>query len=115
MAIRCRSDWLALGLALALAACKPGGEAADALPPVGAEAVAIARAACEGKGGQWAHQGGGEYCVTRPADAGRSCRSGADCAGDCLARSMTCAPAKPLLGCNEVLTGSGMKVTQCVE
>ena len=113
MAIRCRSEALALLLVAVLAACKPGGE--GALQGGGPEAVAAARAACEGKGGQWARLGKMEYCVTRTRDAGQSCRSGSDCAGDCLARSMTCAPAKPLLGCNAVLNDAGIEVNQCVK
>ena len=115
MAIRCRSEALAVLLVLALAGCKPGGERAADLPPVGAAKVALDRAACEARGGQWAVQGLGQYCVSRTGDGGKACRTGADCAGDCLARSMTCAPAKPLLGCNEVVTDSGMRVSECVE
>ena len=113
MAIRCRSEALALLLVAVLAACKPGGE--GALQGGGPEAVAAARTACEGKGGQWARLGKMEYCVTRTRDAGQSCRSGSDCEGECLARSMTCAPAKPLLGCNAVLTEGGIEVNQCVK
>ena len=114
MAIRSRSEGLAVLLLLALAACKPGGER-DTLQGGGPEAVAAARSSCEGKGGQWAQRGKMEYCITRTKDAGKSCHSGSDCEGDCLARSMTCAPAKPLLGCNAVLTEGGTEVSQCVE
>ncbi len=114
MAIRCRSEALALLLVAALAACKPGGGAAD-LQGGGPEAVAAARASCEGRGGQWARQGKMEYCITRTTDAGKSCRAGSECAGECLARSRTCAPAKPLLGCNAVLNDAGIEGNQCVE
>ena len=114
MAIRCRSEVLALLLVAALAACKPGG-GAGVLQGGGPEAMAAARASCESKGGQWARQGKMEYCITRTADAGKSCRSGLDCAGECLARSRTCAPAKPLLGCNAVLNDAGIEGNQCVE
>ncbi|WP_444454767.1 hypothetical protein ACTTAI_05310 [Rhodobacter capsulatus] len=114
MAIRCRSEALAVLLMLALVACKPGGESGK-LQGGGPEAVAEARAACEGKGGQWARLGKMEYCITRTKDAGKSCHSRSECDGECLARSMTCAPAKPLLGCNAVLTEGGIEVNQCVE
>ena len=114
MAIRCRSRALALLVVAVLAACKPGGGATD-LQGGGPEAVAAARALCEGKGGQWARQGKMEYCITRTTDAGKSCRAASDCAGECLARSRTCAPAKPLLGCNAVLNDAGIEVSQCVE
>jgi len=115
MPIRCRSEALVLIAALALAACKPLGEKAETLPPVGAEAVALEKAACQGKGGEWAKLNGGEFCVMMTKDGGKACHAGSDCEGDCLARSQTCAPAKPLLGCNEVLLEGGMRMTQCVE
>ncbi|WP_083952102.1 MULTISPECIES: hypothetical protein [Rhodobacter] len=115
MPIRCRSKIALLGLAVLLAACKPGADDPPPLPPVGAAAVARDKGLCEAGGGQWASLGGAQYCVTRTKDAGRSCRASTDCEGACLARSMTCAPAKPLLGCNEVLSSTGLRGTECIE
>lgn len=115
MRIRCRSDWAALGLiVLALAACKPGEKAPEPLPPVGAARVALEKAACVKRGGDWAGGAGAQFCLERLNDAGKACRTGADCAGACLARSMTCAPVRPLLGCNEIITSAGLRVSECV-
>jgi hypothetical protein len=65
--------------------CQIGG--ADKLPPVGEARVDVAH---------------------------KSCSAASDCQSACLARSRSCAPVKPLLGCNEVLTNSGVAVTECV-
>ena len=118
MRIRCRSEALAaLILGLALAGCKPAApEPEPALPPVGAARAALEQTACEARDGRWVQRGGGGFfCATQPADGGKSCRPGDECIGACLARSMTCAPITPLIGCNEVVTGSGLRVTECVE
>lgn len=118
MRIRCRSDLVAaLLLVGALAACKPGAGRPDegALEPVGAARVALEKAACEADGGRWTGDGGGGLiCLRETRDGGRSCTSGADCESACLARSRTCAPVMPLVGCNEVITSSGLRVTECV-
>ena len=100
---------------LALAACQT--EAGDGLPPVGAAAVDAARAACERRGGTFAPGGtsGALTCFTTPRDAGRQCRTADDCSSACLARSRTCAPLAPLFGCNEILTATGARVTQCID
>lgn len=103
---------LALGLVVLLAGCVPGSK--EPLPPVGAAAQAEARAGCEARGGRWLAFGAAFYCVTPTKDGGQSCRTGADCAGACLARSMTCAPAMPLLGCNEVVGSGGLRGVECV-
>ncbi|MBZ4021355.1 hypothetical protein CKO11_02620 [Rhodobacter sp. TJ_12] len=102
-------------MAVLVAACKPGGDAPPELPPVGAAAVARDKALCEADGGQWASLGAAQFCVRRTKDGGQSCRASGDCEGACLARSMTCAPAKPLLGCNEVFSETGIRVTECIE
>lgn len=119
MPIRCRSEALALGLMLVLAACKPAAEratGADApLPPVGEAKMALEQAACEKRGGQWVAEGGAKFCLNRTRDAGKACRTGTDCQGDCLARSQTCAPVVPLVGCNEIVTSAGLRVTECVQ
>lgn len=116
MPIRCRSELALLGLLVVLAACKPGaGSAPETLPPVGEAALALQQMQCEKDGGQWARESGAFSCVRPTKDAGKACRSGADCQGACLARSMTCAPVRPLLGCNEVLSGTGMRVNECID
>lgn len=104
---------------IALAACKPPGSGAGSasgdLPPVGQELVDKVHADCIKSGGSFLPRGGAFVCMTVPADAGKTCKKADDCESACLARSRTCAPVKPLLGCEDVLTGSGMAVRQCIE
>lgn len=72
--------------------------------------------ACEKKKGRWVSAAGDSHtCVFLTKDAGKSCTRASDCDGECLARSGTCSPLKPLLGCNEILQDNGVRVTLCVE
>jgi len=98
-----------------LSACQPG-ETGD-LPPVGEELVAVEKARCEARDGIWgrASDAGGFVCLERTRDANTSCTRGTDCQGLCLARSRTCAPVDPFLGCHEVLTDSGARATICTD
>lgn len=99
---------------LALAACLDG--AGKSLPPVGEAAVTAAAEACTARGGRFGPGGkAGLTCFTTPPDAGRQCRAAGDCSTACLARSGTCAPITPLFGCNEILTATGARVTQCID
>ncbi|MGB3148355.1 MAG: hypothetical protein WBA91_11455 [Paracoccaceae bacterium] len=102
-------------LALFLVACQD--QKAGDLPPVGQEKMDLTHAQCIAKGGNFQplKNTSAFLCVTTPKDAGKFCQSANDCESACLARSRTCAPVKPLLGCNEVLTESGLAVTQCLE
>jgi len=106
----------AAALAL-LVACQPG-DGSD-LPPVGEELVAVQKARCEARGGIWGRAGSegaaGFVCFARTRDANQSCERGSDCAGLCLARSRTCAPFDPFLGCHEILTESGARATVCTD
>jgi hypothetical protein len=82
------------------------------LPP----ALARQQAECVATGGALAERRAGLFACTRPTrDNGRACRSGADCEGVCLARSMTCAPVTPLFGCHEVLDSRGARQTLCLD
>lgn len=103
-----------LGLVL-LAGCKIGGADKDALPPVGEAAIDVVHAQCIRSGGEFVHANGGFLCQSVPRDAGKACSSGRDCESACLARSRSCAPVTPLLGCNEILNDGGVAVTQCIE
>ena len=95
----------------AKAAEKPVEEVAPPPPPLTPE-----QAACQKKGGKWAKVGrGGETCVQTTRDAGKQCRKASQCEGLCLARSGTCAPIKPLFGCNDVLQDNGAMVTLCID
>lgn len=73
--------------------------------------------ACVKTGGQWSVAGkaGGMSCLHMLRDAGKSCKKKSDCEGDCLARSNTCAPMKPLFGCNDILQDNGGMVTLCID
>jgi hypothetical protein len=111
---------LMLGLALLglglLGACRIAGEGSDAPAPVGQSFMDQAHAECIRKGGDYISAKGGSFvCLLVPKDAGKSCRRADDCQSACLARSRTCAPVAPLLGCNDILTGSGIAVTQCID
>lgn len=98
---------------LALAAGCRGDPPAPAAP--GAIGAEDQRSACTRRGGRYEGTAAGAfYCLREHADAGRQCRTGADCAGECLARSGTCAPVSPLFGCHDVLDARGRQVTQCL-
>lgn len=97
----------------AIAADTPAAPAAAAppLPP-----KSEAQLACERKKGVWSSAGNqAKACVFRTRDGGDTCRAETDCDGLCLARSGTCAPLKPLFGCNDILDSMGRKVTLCID
>lgn len=73
--------------------------------------------ACEKKGGKWFKIGKGDKraCVRQTKDAGKRCERESQCDSVCLARSGTCAPFKPMYGCNEILQDNGARVTLCLD
>lgn len=82
------------------------------LPP----ALANQQSDCLRAGGSFMARTGGLFaCVSPTRDAGRACRTGADCQGLCLARSLTCAPVTPLFGCNDVLDSRGARQQLCID
>ncbi len=94
-------------------AADPTGEA-----PREADIFARARALCEAEGGRFGRAPGAteaRICFRTPDDANQPCRTNADCEGPCLARSRTCAPILPLLGCHDVILSSGMRATECIQ
>ena len=121
--IQCRIEAMAragllLAVTLVLAACQPGEDRprqqTDDLPPVGEALVAQERETCEADGGTFGRAPNGlNLCFRTPRDSGRSCTQNADCEGVCLARSRTCAPLIPLVGCNDVLIAPGRAITEC--
>jgi len=98
-----------------LQGCKPEND--GTLPPVGQARTDMLHASCIKGGGDFVRQGkgGGFYCLSRPKDAGKSCSTSDDCESACLARSRSCAPLKPLLGCNPILSAAGIEETQCID
>lgn len=86
----------------------------EAPPPV---LKSEAQLACEKGGGSWYKVGKGEKraCVRQTRDAGKACSRESQCDGVCLAKSRTCAPFKPMYGCNEILQDNGAQVTLCLD
>lgn len=75
-----------------------------------------ARRRCTRRGGAFTKTAAGLFiCARQTRDANRPCDAAQDCQGACLARSRTCAPFTPLLGCHEVITSGGSVSTVCVE
>ena len=103
----------ATGAAEAAAVPAPTPEAAEeAAPPKSDDQLA-----CEKKRGKWSKVGKGELyaCVYQTRDSGKRCERESQCEGACLARSGTCAPFKPLYGCNDILQDDGQRVTLCID
>jgi hypothetical protein len=98
-----------------LSACQEDRRATEDL--TGPERVAVEFQSCEKKGGRFSRAGkAGVYtCVLQTRDAGKTCTMSSQCESACLARSRTCAPLTPLLGCNDILNNAGVRLTQCVE
>lgn len=97
---------------------KPGAAPAEVPPqaPPGPPKSAM-QLDCEAGGGLWSDAGkkGVKACVQATRDAGKSCKRESDCDGLCLARSRSCAPIKPLFGCNDILQADGGQVTLCID
>lgn len=102
---------LALG---ALGACRMDGP--PKLPPAGKAMSTSQDDACIASGGVWSNEYGKrtKVCVHYTTDARKMCTRSSQCQGACLARSHSCSPIRPLLGCQEILTDSGLRMTQCV-
>jgi hypothetical protein len=115
--MRIRGIWLT-GAVLALAAlsgCQD--DAALAPEPVGQARIALERKTCESLGGNLVSSASGAvlFCQKPTRDSAKACASARDCEGACLARSRSCAPVMPMLGCTEVLSEAGFVVTECVQ
>ena len=66
--------------------------------------------------GQFTKTPAGAYlCVTLTGQGQKACSGPDDCRGDCLARSQTCAPVTPLIGCHDRITASGGMATICID
>ncbi|WP_431298751.1 hypothetical protein [Tabrizicola sp. BL-A-41-H6] len=99
-------------------AVTPDPVASEAAPVAEPEALkSEAQLACDKKGGRWTQLGTSNThtCVRVTKDSGKSCTKESQCESRCLARSGTCAPFDPLLGCNEILQDNGARVTLCIE
>ena len=87
-----------------------------AAPPPPESVKSPSQIVCEKTGGRFAKAGNSTpvVCVRETRDGGKSCRRETDCEGLCLARSRSCSPITPVLGCQESLTRDGLRVTECV-
>lgn len=86
-------------------------------PPVVEKPKSPGHIACEKRGGSFVSTGksGAMTCQTATRDGGKQCRRESDCDGLCLARSGTCAPVKPMLGCQAILQDDGRRVELCID
>lgn len=87
-------------------------------PPAAPAATKLeAQISCERKGGSWTSVGKAKFraCVKTTKDSGKACTRQSQCDSQCLARSGTCAPFKPMFGCNEVLQENGARVMLCID
>ena len=75
------------------------------------------REKCERRGGRWgpAANKTSFACYLTLPDANKTCETGRDCQGLCLARSRTCSPITPFYGCHEVISRAGLPQTVCLE
>lgn len=98
-------------VALALAACREDAGPAP-LPP---NPLDVATQDCTRTGGRMVRAGlsSAMTCIHETTDSGKQCRTSVECQGDCLARSGTCAPVRPLFGCNDILMNDGRRATLC--
>ncbi|MBN2631641.1 MAG: hypothetical protein JXR75_14010 [Rhodobacteraceae bacterium] len=95
---------------------KPVPEVETAAPAAPVAVKTAAQLACEKRRGVWSSTGAGKaaFCQTPTRDGGKSCRASSDCSGYCLAKSGTCAPVSPMLGCHDILDDAGRMLTQCI-
>jgi putative hemolysin len=111
---------LIAALALIASACSPM-TAPDATTPTQSPAEA-----CAARGGQLMRVGRlqTERCVVPFSDAGKPCRDGDDCLGDCRAREAgpnegnitgVCAPNDLPFGCNTPIEDGRAQPTLCVD
>jgi hypothetical protein len=87
-----------------------------AAPPQPEAVKSPGQIACGKTGGRFAMAGNSTRFVRARETrvGGKSCRRETDCEGFCLARSRSCSPITPVLGCQESLTRDGLRVTKCV-
>jgi hypothetical protein len=89
---------------------------AQAESPAAPDANAEARSGClRAKGSFTPTKTGAFICVKRTRDSSKGCSASGQCEGACLARSRSCSPVTPLVGCHDVLTDSGKRATVCVD
>jgi hypothetical protein len=87
-----------------------------AAPPPPEAVKSPSQIACGKTGGRFAKAGNSTtfVCARETRVGGKSCRRETDCEGLCLARSRSCSPITPVLGCQESPTQDGLRVTECV-
>ncbi len=85
--------------------------------PIAVKVKSASEIACEKRGGHFVSVGrsGAMTCQMPTRDGGKQCTRESDCDGLCLARSNSCAPVKPLLGCQAILQDDGRRVELCID
>ncbi len=103
-------------LTFLVASCQEDGPADSDVASTRPDLLADQRNQCVRSGGTWGLRAGDSIfiCFQPTRDANKTCSIASDCDGLCLARSRTCSPIKPFLGCHEILTEGGAQATQCV-
>lgn len=104
----------ALVLILALAAC------VDKAQDGGLEGKTLGkaeRAACLAQGGTVGRGGllPDELCFRPTPDAGKACTKASDCAGSCMADTLTCSEVTPVFGCYDYMDEQGRKAGICAD
>jgi len=85
-------------------------------PEPKADRNAAARAKCLAGGDLFSKTKTGAFvCVSRTRDSGKTCTGSGQCEGSCLARSGTCSPVTPLVGCHDIVTDNGGMSTVCID
>ena len=105
---------LALGL---VAACQQQDKPLDSgLAGYDPHLIENQQKVCADRGGRFGQGLSGAFvCYETTKDANKNCSKSTDCQGYCLARSSSCTPVVPLLGCHEVLNSTGARSTLCLE
>jgi putative hemolysin len=115
--------------ALAVAACSPAEPPPAAEPAPASTATSADHADCLARGGEWRSvcRMQEPACVVKFADAGKACRDGADCAGDCMAPSNggfaptgaevsgACAVNDDPCGCKQTVEDGKATVAICID
>lgn len=103
---------------------KPATSATASSPPAAVPPPVVpvkvkspSQLSCEKSGGSFVVIGrsGAMTCQKPTRDGGKRCTRESDCDGVCLARSNSCAPVKPLLGCQSILQDDGRRVELCID
>ncbi len=99
-------------LALLLSSCVPEEAGVE---PIGDVPTRTQIEECHAEGGEIVPGGLLPWACEIPLmDGGKSCSTGSDCEGLCMAETAQCSAVTPIFGCYPILEG-GEEVTICVD